>query len=89
MCNRTKDFSLQYWKALRYYWLEQGIGICMAYKVAGDGEGIPFPHPTLISSLYNASLIISNLFSLKPHLLNEGNSLWDALCVEVATVCFM
>lgn len=61
----------------------------MAYKVAGDGEGIPFPHPTLISSLHNASLIISSLFSVKTHLLNQVNSLWDALHVETVTAYSM
>lgn len=89
MCNRANSCLLQYWKALRCYCHEQGIGLCMAYKVAGDGEAIPFLHPTLINSLHNASLIISGLFFLKTNLLNQVNFLgcsqhWDcnsAFCV--------
>lgn len=61
----------------------------MAYEVAGDGEGIPFPHPKLISSLHNAALIIFSLFSLKTHLLNQVNSFWGTLSIEIETAHFM
>lgn len=55
MCKKQDCCILQYWKTYRCYCNEQGIRLCMSYNVVEDGEGTPFPQPTLINSLHDTS----------------------------------